>query len=69
MPIERHALLSPVRTKSHGTATGFTCMKGKKRMRTMRKNEEGKVRGWILLWALGIPVPILLLLFLLRGCT
>jgi len=32
------------------------------------KTEEGKV-GWILLWALGIPIPILLLLFLLRGCT
>ena len=30
--------------------------------------EEGKV-GWILLWLLGIPLPILLILFLLRGCT
>ncbi len=34
----------------------------------MLNSEEGKV-GWILLWALGIPVPILVLLFLLRGCT
>ena len=25
--------------------------------------------GWILLWALGIPIPILLILFLVRGCT
>jgi hypothetical protein len=31
-------------------------------------SEAGKV-GWILLWLLGIPLPILLLLFLLRGCT
>ena len=30
--------------------------------------EEGKI-GWILLWALGIPIPILLILFVLRGCT
>ena len=30
--------------------------------------ETGKV-GWILLWLIGIPVPILLLLFLLLGCT
>lgn len=30
--------------------------------------ERGKI-GWILLWLLGIPLPILLLLFLLRGCT
>lgn len=34
----------------------------------MIKNERGKV-GWILLWALGIPIPILLVLFLVRGCT
>jgi len=34
----------------------------------MRKTEEGKV-GWILLWLLGIPIPILVVLFILRGCT
>ena len=33
-----------------------------------RKLEEGKV-GWVLLWLVGIPVPILLILFVLRGCT
>lgn len=32
------------------------------------KNEKGAI-GWILLWALGIPIPILLLFFVLRGCT
>ena len=32
------------------------------------KNEKGAI-GWILLWVLGIPIPILLLLFLVRGCT
>jgi hypothetical protein len=25
--------------------------------------------GYILLWLLGIPIPVLLLFFLLRGCT
>jgi hypothetical protein len=34
----------------------------------MRKTEEGKV-GWVLLWLLGIPIPILVVLFLMRGCT
>jgi len=34
----------------------------------MRNSETGKI-GWILLWLLGIPIPILLVLFLLRGCT
>jgi hypothetical protein len=30
--------------------------------------EQGKV-GWAILWLLGVPLPILLVLFLLRGCT
>jgi hypothetical protein len=30
--------------------------------------EAGKV-GWVLLWLLGVPIPVLLILFLLRGCT
>jgi hypothetical protein len=25
--------------------------------------------GYILLWALGVPIPILFLIYLLRGCT
>ena len=31
-------------------------------------NQKGAM-GWILLWVLGIPIPILLILFLVRGCT
>lgn len=34
----------------------------------MRNMEKGKI-GWILLWLLGIPIPVLFLLYLLRGCT
>jgi hypothetical protein len=30
--------------------------------------KSGKV-GWILLWLIGVPIPVLLILFLLRGCT
>jgi hypothetical protein len=33
-----------------------------------RKSLEGRV-GWVLLWLLGVPIPVLLILFLLRGCT
>lgn len=39
-----------------------------KKMIGMRHSEEGKI-GWILLWVLGIPLPILVVLYLLRGCT
>lgn len=33
-----------------------------------RPGNSGKV-GWLFLWLIGIPVPVLLILFLLRGCT
>jgi hypothetical protein len=33
------------------------------------KIKEAGAAGYILLWLLGIPLPILLLIFLLRGCT
>ena len=34
----------------------------------MRNKEKGAI-GWILLWLIGIPIPILVILFLVRGCT
>lgn len=38
------------------------------RFREHVARQEGKA-GWILLWLLGVPIPVLLVLFLLRGCT
>jgi hypothetical protein len=32
-------------------------------------NEWGRAANWILLWLIGVPVPVLVGLFLLRGCT
>ena len=32
------------------------------------KSQAGKA-GYILLWLLGVPIPILLVIFLMRGCT
>ena len=32
------------------------------------RRREGRI-GWILLWLIGIPIPILVLLYVLRGCT
>jgi len=34
---------------------------------TSLQQQSGKL-GWIVLWALGVPIPVLLVLFLLRGC-
>jgi hypothetical protein len=38
-------------------------------MNLREKIRETGAAGYILLWLLGIPIPILLLIFLLRGCT
>ena len=40
-------------------------MRGK---RHMRRGQEGRW-GYILAWLLGIPIPILIIVYLLRGCT
>jgi len=32
------------------------------------KRQAGKI-GYILLWLLGVPIPVLFLFYLLRGCT
>jgi hypothetical protein len=38
-------------------------------MKTAKKIAEKGAAGYILLWLLGVPIPVLLLIFLLRGCT
>jgi len=38
------------------------------RYRTTLKAQSGKI-GYILLWVLGVPIPILIAVYLLRGCT
>ena len=38
-------------------------------MKLTDHNQEAGATGYILMWLLGIPIPILLLIFLLRGCT
>ena len=38
------------------------------KFRRWRRQQEGKM-GYILLWALGVPIPVLFVIFLLRGCT
>jgi hypothetical protein len=36
--------------------------------RRSHRSKEGRI-GWILLWLLGIPLPILFGAYFLRGCT
>jgi hypothetical protein len=37
-------------------------------LRSPRRWQTGKM-GYILLWLLGVPLPVLFLVYLLRGCT
>jgi hypothetical protein len=34
----------------------------------LKRRQEGKM-GYILAWLLGVPIPILILVYLLRGCN
>ena len=38
------------------------------KLQQWRGKQEGKL-GYILLWALGVPIPVLFVIFLLRGCN
>jgi hypothetical protein len=38
-------------------------------MKLKERVKRAGATGYILLWLLGIPLPILFLIFLLRGCT
>src|SRR5436189_5408505 len=38
------------------------------KLQQWRRQQEGKM-GYILLWAIGVPIPVLFVIFLLRGCT
>jgi len=36
--------------------------------RNLPAAQQGRI-GYILLWLLGVPIPVLFLFYLLRGCT
>lgn len=38
-------------------------------MRLSDNIKQAGATGYILLWLLGVPIPILFIIFLLRGCT
>jgi hypothetical protein len=36
--------------------------------KSLPADQQGRV-GYILLWLIGVPIPVLFLIYLLRGCT
>ena len=37
-------------------------------LKNLRERQEGKI-GYAIAWLLGVPLPILFAIFLLRGCN
>lgn len=37
-------------------------------MKSELKKEKGGLRGGLLMWLIGIPLPLILLFYMLRGC-
>ncbi|MDQ2660002.1 MAG: hypothetical protein M3Y03_06240 [Verrucomicrobiota bacterium] len=54
---------------SHRRAVANYQMTTKSLMKIQKPDGEAGAMGYVLMWLLGIPIPILLLFFLLRGCT
>ena len=69
------ALISGVSTVPYIRASSTLLLRGiqmKSRLRTLRQQWADKQRGgmgYVLLWLLGVPIPILILISLLRGCN
>ena len=38
-------------------------------MEFLRHHQQKGAVGYVIMWALGVPVSLLLVVFLLRGCT
>ena len=53
---------------SPGIRSGRASEVDMERLQQWRRKQEGKL-GYILLWALGVPIPVLYVIFLLRGCN
>lgn len=39
-----------------------------RKLSALRRAQEGRW-GYIIAWLIGVPVPILIIIYLLRGCT
>lgn len=64
MEIRTGAVARPLLPRRHWLALEAEMEK----LRQWRHRQEGKM-GYILLWALGVPIPVLFVIFLLRGCN
>jgi len=63
---------APYQRERQPGASGTGAAAGTARRTSMtpqqRRLQSGRI-GWVALWLLGIPIPVLFGLYLLRGCT
>ena len=55
--------------KAHAVYRSSDLMKRKSLMKLEERLHQAGAAGYILLWLLGIPIPVLFIIFLLRGCS
>jgi hypothetical protein len=67
------ACLRTLRQRADGSAPAQSRISSLSNLRKgvmkIKLNSQRGAAGWILLWLVGVPIPVLLLLFLVRGCT
>jgi hypothetical protein len=61
-------VLAAVTRRIHSRESRMKTLVEAYRRQLDRQKQKGGI-GWVLLWLLGIPIPVLIVLFLLRGCT
>ena len=69
LPADGGSLLCNTFYRDPAAKSGIREYSKKVSMKLTTQIKEAAATGYILLWLLGIPIPILLIIFLLRGCT
>ena len=64
--MERTPHRGNVTSKPNASCAGPERWNMKLLRKAVRRGEEGKV-GWVLLWLLGVPIPVIILLWLFFG--
>ncbi|MBY0308132.1 MAG: hypothetical protein K2Q09_05275 [Phycisphaerales bacterium] len=56
------------RSRVHGRAARLPAPAATHR-KQCRYTRPGKIRGALLMWLLGVPIPLILLFFMIKGCV
>ena len=57
------------RTRKHGRAEQRVPQRVDPHRKQVRYTRPGKIAGALLAWLIGVPIPLILLFFLIKGCV